>query len=115
MRAAQGFGFGGLFLTGGVLMGAHRGRVNHEPFEIGFLQSLEYILPEALPGPSVKALKNGVVLSEVFRLIRPGSARASDPEYGVNEEALSLAVRPGSPSLPGSRSLIRCYCSSVSS
>src|SRR5690554_2781925 len=51
---------GVVFLTGGMLMGSNRGRVDHQPFQVGLLQGLEDTGPDALLGPAVEALEDTV-------------------------------------------------------
>jgi hypothetical protein len=59
------------------------------------LHSLEYRFPAAFFAPSVKALKDGVVLTEALRQIGPGCPGTVDPEHGINEEAVVLGSASG--------------------
>ena len=73
-------------------MGAHDTRVEHDPFEVRLLKSLENGLPVAFFGPSGEAFVDGVVLAEAFGQVLPGCAGAGNPEHGIDEEAIILGI-----------------------
>ena len=76
-------------------MGSYDTRVEHDPFEVGLLQSLENGLPSAFFGPSVEALEGGIVFAVSFGQVLPGCAGAGDPEHGVDKTAVVLGVSSG--------------------
>lgn len=76
-------------------MGSHDGGVDEQPRQVGLLQGLEDGLPAAVLGPAVEALQDCVGLAEAFGQIGPGSASTSDPEHGIDEEAVVMSVTAG--------------------
>ena len=73
-------------------MSAYDARVKHDPFEVGFLKSLENGLPSAFFGPSGEAFVDSVVFAVSLRQVLPGCAGASDPEHGIDEVAVVVSV-----------------------
>ena len=59
------------------------------------MQLLEDLLPSAVLTPSVKALKDRVILAEAFGQIGPGRTGASNPEYSIDKAAVVLGGAPG--------------------
>ena len=86
---------GYFFLAGGVLVGSYDGCVEHEPFEVGFLQSLENGLPTALFGPSGEAFVDSVVVAIALGQVGPGRAGARDPEDRIDEASVIVGVSTG--------------------
>ena len=78
-------------MTGGVLMGANDRCVEHDPLEVGLLQSLEDGLPAAFFGPSAEAFVDGVVFAVSLGQVLPGCTGAGDPEYSIDEDRKSVA------------------------
>jgi len=69
-------------------VGSHDRRVEHQPFQIGILQSVEHSLPHAFSRPPIKPLKDAVPETETLGQISPWRAGACDPEHGIEEQAI---------------------------
>ena len=77
-----------------MLMRTHNRAVDKHFFKIGVTGQLcEESMPDALPRPSGKALVSAIPETKLRGKITPRTARASDPEYGLDKQAI---VRCGS-------------------
>jgi len=89
-----------------MLVRAHYGGVDDEVLKIWiFYQSLENALPNALFGPSAKALEYTVPVPELFGQIAPRCTCASQPKHGIDEQAIVLTVPPSVAFLTRDKSL----------
>jgi hypothetical protein len=79
-------------LTGGVLVGSHDRRINHDPVEIWLLKPFEDGLPESLLRPVVEAVIHGVIFAEALRQVRPRGPGSSNPNDRVDELAVIFGI-----------------------
>ena len=78
-----------------MLMRANDRRIEHEGRQVGSLQGAEDFLPDPCFGPAIEPLKHGIPTSEPRRQIAPWCAGASDPDHGIYEQPIVLAVPAG--------------------
>ena len=77
-----------------MLMSTHNRTVDEHFFKIGVTGQLrKEPMPNALPRPARKALVGAIPETELRRKVAPGTARARDPEYGLDKQTI---VRCGS-------------------
>ena len=61
--------------AGGVLMRSHDGRVDHQPFQIGFArQNREHVVENAHLDPAIIASLHGVGVAKTIRQVTPAPA-----------------------------------------
>src|SRR6266852_1886424 len=78
-----------------MLVCAHDGGVDDQVFKVWILdQRVENALPHALLGPSAKALEHAVPVAELSWQVAPRCAGTSQPEHGIDEQAVVLARSP---------------------
>ena len=74
-------------------MRPHNGGVDDQVFEVGiFSQRIENTLPHAFLGPSPKALEYAVPVAKLTGQIAPWRPCTNQPNHGVHEQAVVLAV-----------------------
>jgi hypothetical protein len=86
-------------------VGADHGGVEHQPLQVGNLQGLEDLLPDALARPAVEAAPHGVPLAEALGQVAPRGAGLADPQHGVDEEPVVLGGGAGVGGLAGEQVL----------
>ncbi len=67
--------------TGGMLMSADDGRVDHQPFQIGFAcQNGKHVVENPPFYPAVVTSLHRPIVAEPFGQVTPATARASHPQ-----------------------------------
>jgi hypothetical protein len=90
-------------------MGSHDGRVDHEVVIVRIVcEDLKDLFPDTRPRPASEALVDTLPVALAFsQACATTTLRcAKHPQTAVEEGLLSEAVRPRSPGLPASRSLM---------
>ena len=78
--------------------------VDHQPLKIRlFDEHFEQFLPNPFVPPANESSMGITPMTQIERQIPPGSSRAQDPEYGVDELAVVFGVT--SPSTSSSRQM----------
>ena len=84
-----------------MLVRPDHGAVEEEPLQVGVLQGQEHPRPDALLGPAIEPLPDGVPLAEACGEVAPRGAGLGDPEHGVHEEAVIFGRYAGIAGLSG--------------
>ena len=92
-------------MTSGVLVGSDNGRVEHHPFKVRLLQSLENRRPATLLRPAIKSLIDRIVLAEAFGQISPRRAGPGNPQHGIEKTTVIGGVPTGRARTPGKQRL----------
>jgi hypothetical protein len=78
-----------------MLVCADDGGIEHEIFEVRTItQRIEDKIPYAFLGPSSETLEHSVPIAEVIGQIAPRCSSPCDPQIGIDEQAIVLAVPP---------------------
>lgn len=76
------------FLSGGLLMGSHYGRVDHHPIQLRLLQGVKDLFPDSVLGPPPKSPIVAVPLPKAFRQVPPGRTRSGNPQCRIDKQAI---------------------------
>ena len=84
-----------LFCARGMLVRADDGGIEHEIFEVRTItQRIEDTIPYAFLGPSSETLERTVPVAEFIGQIAPRCSSPCDPQNGIDEQTIVLAVPP---------------------
>jgi hypothetical protein len=76
-----------------MLVRSHNGGIDDQVFEVRiFTQLSEKPLPDALLGPPPETSEHAVPVTKLFGQVAPRRAGTDQPQYGINEQTIVLAV-----------------------
>jgi hypothetical protein len=77
-----------------MLMRPHDGRINHQPFQIGFARkNRQYVVENAHLNPAIVTPFHGLIVAQPLRQITPAPARAGHPQQRIQKPTV-VGARP---------------------
>jgi hypothetical protein len=77
-----------------MLMRPHDGRINHQPFQIGFARkNRQHVVENAHLNPAIVTPFHGLIPAEPFRQITPAPARTGHPQQRIQKPTV-VGARP---------------------